>query len=93
MERRWKVNSEFTNQVSKEFFEDLKKHGDSDIEYRLKRSLIKHSAIQNKTLIEILEGLVTDVDNLLNENDIEWQQAGYFNEAKQFLNERKEVKP
>ena len=93
MERRWKVSKELTNQISKEFFEDIKNLGEADVEYRLKRSLIKHSAIQNKAVIEILEGLVTDVDNLLNENDIEWQQAGYLNEAKQFLKARKEVKP
>ena len=87
------MSKELTNQISKEFFEDIKNLGEADVEYRLKRSLIKYSAIQNKDVIEILEGLVTDVDNLLNENDIEWQQAGYFNEAKQFLKARKEVKP
>ena len=87
------MSKELTNQISKEFFEDIKNLGEADVEYRLKRSLIKYSAIQNKDVIEILEGLVTDVDNILNENDIEWQQAGYFNEAKQFLKARKEVKP
>lgn len=87
------MSKELTNQISKEFFEDIKNLGEADVEYRLKRSLIKHSALQNKAVIEILEGLVTDVDNLLNENDIDWQQAGYFNEAKQFLKAIKEVKP
>ena len=85
------MEKEITNQISNEFFEDLKRLGESDIEYRFKRSLIKHSAMQNKIVIEILEGLVTDVDNLLGENDIEWQQAGYFNEAKEFLKSRSEV--
>lgn len=32
-----------------------------------------------------LKGLISDVDNLLGENDIEWQQAGYFEHAKQLL--------
>lgn len=90
MERRWKVGKELTNQISKKFFEDIKNLGEADVEYRLKRSLIKHSAIQNKAVIEILEGLVTDVDNLLNENDIEWQQAGYLNEAKQLITKHKQ---
>ena len=36
-------------------------------------------------LLNVLNGLVTDVSTLLSENDIEWQQAGYFNEAKSVI--------
>jgi hypothetical protein len=36
-------------------------------------------------LIDTLSGLVSDVGNLLSENDIEWQQAGYYNHAKELL--------
>lgn len=37
------------------------------------------------SVIDTLKGLVSDVNNLLSENDIEWQQAGYFNQAKEVL--------
>ena len=32
-------------------------------------------------LLEVLQGLVSDVGNLLSENDIEWQEAGYYTTA------------
>jgi len=32
-------------------------------------------------LLECLSGLVYDVQNLIQEHDIEWQQAGYYNHA------------
>lgn len=32
-------------------------------------------------LLETLCGLVSDVQNLIQEHDIEWQQAGYYNHA------------
>ena len=38
-----------------------------------------------EVLIDTLKGLVCDVNNLLGEHDIEWQQAGYFNSAKILL--------
>jgi len=82
---------EITNQVVKEFMSDLQEFGDLDIEYRVRRALIKHSALQNKDAISILDGLVTDLSNLLNGNDIEWNHAGYFNEAQAMLKARKEV--
>jgi hypothetical protein len=31
---------------------------------------------------DVLKGLVSDVDTLLSDEGIEWQQAGYFNTAK-----------
>lgn len=37
------------------------------------------------SVIDTLKGLVSDVNNLLSENDIEWQQAGYFIQAKEVL--------
>jgi len=37
--------------------------------------------------IDVISGLVSDVDNLLSEHDIEWQQAGYLEEAKRLLKE------
>jgi hypothetical protein len=36
-------------------------------------------------LVDTLSGLVSDVGNLLSEKDIEWQQAGYYNQAKELL--------
>jgi len=30
-------------------------------------------------LLEVLQGLVSDVGNLLSEHNIEWQQSGYYN--------------
>jgi len=38
-----------------------------------------------EVLIDTLKGLVCDVNNLLSEHDIEWQQAGCFNSAKILL--------
>lgn len=32
-------------------------------------------------MLKVLQGLIIDVSNLVNEHDIEWQQAGYYNEA------------
>jgi len=43
---------------------------------------------QNNEVIEMLEGLVSDVGNLLcdvADLDFEWQQAGYYETAKLFL--------
>lgn len=44
---------------------------------------------ENDRLKDVLRGLVVDVDNLLGQHDIEWQQASYFNEAKQLLTDLK----
>lgn len=45
-------------------------------------------------VINILSGLVTDVGNLLSEHDgIEWQQAGYYNAAKELLGKIKQAPP
>lgn len=41
-------------------------------------------------LREALDGLVTDVGNLLGEYDIEWQQAGYYEHAKELLSTLKQ---
>lgn len=41
--------------------------------------------IDRFNLINTLKGLVSDVDTLLSDDGIEWQQAGYFNHAKQLL--------
>lgn len=41
--------------------------------------------IEVSDLINTLKGLVSDVDTLLSDEAIEWQQAGYFNHAKQLL--------
>jgi len=38
-------------------------------------------------LLEVLKGLVSDVGNLLSEHDIEWQQAGYYETAKELIKE------
>lgn len=37
---------------------------------------------------DTLKGLVSDVSNLLGENDIEWQQSGYYEHAKYLLSEK-----
>ena len=42
-------------------------------------------------MLEVLKGLVSDVGNLLGEHDIEWQQAGYFEAAKQLIKEATEL--
>lgn len=36
-------------------------------------------------LLEVLQGLVSDVGNLLSEYDIEWQEAGYYTTAIELL--------
>lgn len=41
--------------------------------------------IKENYLLDTLSGLVSDVGNLLSENDIEWQQAGYYNHAKELI--------
>jgi len=41
--------------------------------------------LKSKELKECLEGLVNDVSSLLSDNDIEWQQAGYYNYSKKLL--------
>ncbi|MFT4061096.1 MAG: hypothetical protein QM642_01925 [Edaphocola sp.] len=38
-------------------------------------------------MLDVLKGLVSDVENLLSEHDIEWQQAGYFETAKLLIKE------
>ena len=38
-----------------------------------------------KEFYETLKGLVSDVSELLGDNDIEWQQAGYFEHANELL--------
>ncbi len=48
---------------------------------------------QNNEVIELLDGLVCDVGNLLcdvADLDFEWQQAGYYETAKVFLKRLKE---
>jgi hypothetical protein len=52
------------------------------------KELDKNPSEANKIfddLIDTLSGLVSDVGNLLSENDIEWQQSGYYNHAKELL--------
>lgn len=49
--------------------------------YSLANEMIKHDC----EIIDILKNLVSDVGNLISEYDIEWQQAGYFEEAKRLL--------
>ena len=44
---------------------------------------------ENKELLSILKGLVSDVGNLTGEHDIEWQQAGYFESAKEVIQKHK----
>lgn len=36
-------------------------------------------------ILETLSGLVSDVQNLVQEHDIEWQQAGYYNHAVELI--------
>jgi len=36
-------------------------------------------------MFEMLKGLVSDVENLLSEHNIEWQQSGYLTSSKQLL--------
>ena len=45
---------------------------------------------ENKELLSILKGLVSDVGNLTGEHDIEWQQAGYFESAKEVIQKHKQ---
>jgi hypothetical protein len=53
--------------------------------FDLADSMIGYKENELIKTIEILSGLVYDIGNLLAENDIEWQQAGYYNEAKKLL--------
>lgn len=41
---------------------------------------------QRNELLGMLKGLVSDVSGLLSDYDIEWQQAGYYNEGKELIN-------
>lgn len=45
---------------------------------------------EKKELLSILKGLVSDVGNLIGEHDIEWQQAGYFESAKEVIQKHKQ---
>ena len=45
---------------------------------------------EKKELLSILKGLVSDVGNLIGEHDIEWQQAGYFESAKEIIQKHKQ---
>lgn len=45
--------------------------------------------VNENDLIDTISGLVSDISTLLSENDIEWQQAGYFNHAKELLSSYK----
>lgn len=36
-------------------------------------------------VVDTLKGLVNDVNTLLSDEGIEWQQAGYFNQAKEVI--------
>ncbi|WP_407483422.1 hypothetical protein [Elizabethkingia anophelis] len=40
----------------------------------------------SEEMLSVLSGLINDISNLLNENDIEWQECGYFEEAKKLIN-------
>lgn len=40
---------------------------------------------QRDELLEIMKGLVSDVDGLLQEEDIEWHQAGYLETARELI--------
>jgi hypothetical protein len=55
--------------------------GEKFLDY-LKKSLENNDL---EELVSVLDGLVSDVGNLLSENDIEWQQAGYYETAKVLL--------
>ena len=55
--------------------------GEKFLDY-LKKSLENNDL---EELVSVLDGLVSDVENLLSENDIEWQQAGYHETAKELL--------
>ena len=49
---------------------------------------LENPLLENKAkseIIDVLTGLVSDVATLLSDEAIEWQQAGYFNEAKRLL--------
>lgn len=52
-------------------------------EEKEKLKKIENLILKAPELLETLKGLVIDVGNLLGENDIEWQQAGYYNYAKE----------
>jgi hypothetical protein len=45
----------------------------------------KQEMVMIKDLVDAFSGLLSDVQNLLSENDIEWQQAGYYKYAKELL--------
>lgn len=62
--------------------------GNNDIEYVLATPAIK----AGEGALEVLKGLVSDVGNLLGENAIEWQQAGYLEEAKLLIKRLEETK-
>jgi hypothetical protein len=43
-------------------------------------------------MLDTLKNLVSDFDNLLSEYDIEWQQAGYLEHARQLIKQATELK-
>ena len=60
-------------------------------QYHLHSTLqqIEKLEAEKKEILSILKGLVSDVGNLIGEYDIEWQQAGYFESAKEVIQKHK----
>ena len=71
------------NNLSFGIVETIKSDNTQTLENALKQ--IEKLEAENKELLSILKGLVSDVGNLTGEHDIEWQQAGYFESAKEVI--------
>lgn len=72
------------------FLRDDLTNKDEIIDYCI-NEIKKDIETENKQneVINLLTGLVVDISNLLSENNIEWQQAGYYTESKKWLLENK----
>ena len=61
--------------------------GDNEEEEKANAQLIANAP----KLLEALKGLVSDIETLLAERSIEWQQAGYLETAKQVINQATKI--
>ncbi|MCT4156965.1 hypothetical protein HZP35_18745 [Elizabethkingia anophelis] len=69
-----------------DFFDDLHdgEYFETEVEWWL-----EEKEDHSEEMFSVLSGLINDISNLLNENDIEWQECGYFEEAKKLINKIK----
>lgn len=88
--KKWWHLLRFSKQLelaTKYFGNIIQRHGGVNDSEIIHIYISEHPQTDNLQVeaVSLLSGLVTDVSNLLGEYDIEWQQAGYYTAAKEFL--------